>query len=82
MSSNNRLSSVKCEDTGWAKVVLSSAVAVLGGVGCWALLRHLRSKKVVHHDRKRTLDADYQLMRKMKKEKETGSFLGGTTIEG
>ena len=82
MSSKSTCPSVKLEDNGWAKVVLTSAVALLGGVGFWALLQHLKLRKVVHRDRKRSLDADKNLIRIMKKSKETGNFLGGTTIEG
>lgn len=65
-----------------AKLVLSSLAVVVGGVGCFAVYQHFRIKKIVHRDRKRTLAADKNIMRVLKKSSETGTFLGGTAIEG
>jgi hypothetical protein len=66
------------------KFVVSAGAAVLGGWGFFVLYRHLSLQHLTHqqHAKKRSLEADKNIMRIMKKTAETGSFLGGNVIEG
>lgn len=70
------------DDDAWTRIVLSTAVAVLGGLGCWALLQRLKLKSLTPCERKRSLEADSEIMRIMKASKSTNAVQGGVAIEG
>ena len=63
--------------------ILSSAAIVLGAWGCLTLRNYCKQTCTRHaHSKKRSLEADKNIMRIMKKSGETGNFLGGTLIDG
>lgn len=82
MQAGVSLFQAKNEGSSWPRVVLGSAVAVFGGLGCWVLIQHFRMKKAFRHQERRSLETRKIIKQRINKDKDAYSDSGCTTIEG